>query len=186
MLAAKQNSITDFIACAEALIRMGYTSPAYLAAEGASAGGITVGVAIARRPDLFRAVLIGAGAVNALRLEQLPVGPNLIPEFGSVKDPEQFQALLAMDAYQQVRDGTPYPAVLLTDGFNDPRIQVWMPAKMTARLQAASTSGRPILFRVDFDAGHGPGSTRSQSDAKRADELAFLLWQLGVSSSPAP
>jgi prolyl oligopeptidase len=186
MLAAKQNTVTDFIACAEALIRLGYTSPAHLAAEGASAGGITVGVAITRRPDLFRAALIGAGAVNALRLERLPVGPNLIPEFGSVKDPDQFRALLAMDAYQQVRDGTPYPAVLLTDGFNDPRIQVWMPAKMTARLEAASTSGRPILFRVDFDAGHGAGSTRSQNDAKRADELAFLLWQLGAPSFQAP
>jgi prolyl oligopeptidase len=186
MLTAKQNTVTDFIACAEALIRMGYTSSEHLAAEGASAGGITVGVAITRRPELFRAALIGAGAVNALRLEQLPVGPNLIPEFGSVKNPEQFSALLAMDAYQQVRDGAPYPAVLLTDGFNDPRIQVWMPAKMTARLQAASTSGRPVLFRVDFDAGHGAGSTRSQNDAKRADELAFLLWQLGASSFQAP
>ncbi len=180
MLENKQNTVDDFIACAEALIELGYTSPDHLAAEGASAGGVTVGMAITRRPDLFRAALIGAGAVNALRFEQMPVGPNLIPEFGSVKNPTQFPALMDMDAYQHVKDGTPYPAVLLTDGFNDPRIKVWMPAKMTARLQAASSSGRPILFRVDFDAGHGVGSTRTQGDAKRADELAFLLWQLGA------
>ena len=84
-----------------------------------------------------------------------------------------------MDAFNHVRDGVAYPAVLLTGGADDPRVPVWEPAKMTARLQKASTSGRPVLLRIEFDAGHGIGSTRAQRDAEAADEQAFLLWQMG-------
>jgi len=76
-------------------------------------------------------------------------------------------------------DGTKYPAVLLTHGINDPRVEPWMSAKMTARLQAATTSGRPVLFRVDYDAGHGIGSTKEQHQRLLADEWAFLLRQMG-------
>lgn len=180
MIEAKQNTITDFIACAETLVRLGYTSTSRLAAQGSSGGGITVGGAITQKPDLFAAAVIEVGAVNALRFGQMPVGPNLIPEFGSVSNPAQFPALLKMDAFQQVRNGTRYPAVLLTGGFNDARVSIWMPAKMAARLQVATSSSKPVLLRVDFDAGHGMGSTASQGVAKRADELAFLLWQLGI------
>ena len=84
-----------------------------------------------------------------------------------------------MDAYQQVKDGIPYPAVLLTEGFNDPRILAWMPAKFAARLQAATSSRRPVLLRVEFDGGHAGDDSRSHAFNQRADELAFLLWQLG-------
>src|SRR4051812_21896420 len=109
-------------------------------------------------------------------------GPANIPEFGTVKEADGFKALFAMDAYQHVKPETPYPAVLLTTGVNDPRVAPWQAAKMTARLQAATTSGKPVLLRVDYDAGHGLGSTKSQRDSELADELAFLSWQLG---SPA-
>ena len=85
-----------------------------------------------------------------------------------------------MDAYQHVKPNTPYPAVLLTTGANDPRVAPWQAAKMTARLQASTSSGKPILLRVEYDAGHGIGSTKSQRDAEFADDLAFLFWQLGV------
>jgi prolyl oligopeptidase len=85
-----------------------------------------------------------------------------------------------MDAYQHVKANTPYPAVLLTTGVNDPRVAPWEAAKMTARLQAATSSGKPILLRVDYDAGHGMGSTKSQRDTEYADDIAFLFWQLGV------
>jgi prolyl oligopeptidase len=85
-----------------------------------------------------------------------------------------------MDAYQHVKPNTPYPAVLLTTGVNDPRVAPWQAAKMTARLQASTSSGKPVLLRVDYDAGHGLGSTKSQRDSEHADEVAFLLWQLGV------
>ena len=179
-IATKQNTITDFIACAEELVRRGYTTSARLDGMGTSGGGILIGGAITRRPDLFRAALIRVGLTNTLRMENTEGGPGNTPEFGTVKNPQQFPFILKMDAFHQVRDGTPYPAVLLTGGFNDPRVAVWIPAKMAARLQAATSSKRPVLFRVEFDAGHGMGSTRRQQDEEWADSLAFLLWQDGA------
>jgi prolyl oligopeptidase len=113
-------------------------------------------------------------------MEFTPNGPPNIAEFGSVTDPDGFKGLYAMDAYQHVKDGTAYPGVLLTAGINDPRVDPSQPAKMTARLQAATSSGKPVLLRVDYDAGHGMGSTRSQHDLEYADEMSFLLWQFGV------
>ncbi len=178
-IATKQNTITDFIACAETLIARHDTDRAHLAGEGTSAGGILIGGAITQRPDLFRAALIRVGATNTIREELTAGGPANIPEFGTVKDARQFPSMLAMDAYNHVRRGVAYPAVLLTGGADDPRVTVWIPAKMTAKLQAATASKRPVLFRVEFDAGHGIGSTRQQTDDERADEFAFLLWQFG-------
>ncbi len=179
-IASKQNTITDFIACAEELVRRGYTTSARLDGMGTSGGGILIGGAITRRPDLFRAALIRVGLTNVLRLENTENGPGNVPEFGTVKSSQQFPFMLKMDAFHQVHDSTHYPAVLLTGGFNDPRVPVWMPAKMAARLQAATSSRLPVLFRVEFDAGHGMGSTRQQQDREWADSLAFLLWQDGV------
>ena len=100
------------------------------------------------------------------------------PEWGAIADPAGYKALKMIDSYQSVKDGTAYPAVLLTTGVTDPRVAPFHPAKMTARLQAATTSGKPILLRVDYDAGHGIGSTRTQKDREAADTYAFLLWQL--------
>jgi len=180
MLATKQHTIDDFIACAQYLIEKKYTSPAHLAGEGTSAGGITIGGGITQRPDLFGAALIRVGDSNALRSELMESGPANVPEFGTVKTEEGFKALSAMDAYQHVKDSTPYPAVLLTTGANDPRVAPWQAGKMTARLQASTSSAKPILLRVDYDAGHGLGSTKTQRDEELADEEAFLFWQLGL------
>jgi prolyl oligopeptidase len=183
----KQHTIDDFIAGGEYLIDHKYTSAAHLAGEGTSAGGITIGRAITERPDLFGAALIRVGDTNAMRAETQASGPANIPEFGTVTEPDGFKALFAMDAYQHVKPNTPYPAVLLTTGVNDPRVAPWEAAKMTARLQAATSSGNPILLRVDYDAGHGIGSTKSQHDIELADELSFLFWQLGVTGyAPSP
>jgi prolyl oligopeptidase len=178
-LATKPHTWEDFIACGQYLIDHGYTSPTHLAGEGTSAGGITIGRAITARPDLFGAALIRVGSVNALRAELSPNGPPNVPEFGTFTTLDGFQALYAMDAYQHVQDGVKYPAVMVETGINDPRVASWEPAKMAARLQAATGSGKPVILRVDYDAGHGMGSTKSQGDALRADEYAFLLWQLG-------
>jgi len=175
----KQNTIGDMIACAEYLVKEKYTSPARLVAEGGSAGGITVGGALTQRPELFAAILDDVGDSDALRMENSPGGPANIPEFGSVKTEEGFKGLYVMDAYVHVKDGTPYPAVMLTTGVNDPRVDPWEAAKMTARLQAATSSGKPILLRVDFDAGHGFGSGKAQTNALLADEFSFALWQFG-------
>jgi prolyl oligopeptidase len=100
------------------------------------------------------------------------------PEWGVISDPNGYKALKSIDSYHSVKDGTPYPAVLLTTGVTDPRVAPFHLGKMTARLQVATTSGKPILLRVDFDAGHGIGSTRAQQDREAADTYAFLLWQL--------
>lgn len=176
----KQHTIDDFIACAQYLIKHKYTSPQKLAGEGTSAGGITIGGAITQRPDLFAAALDRVGDSDSLRSELMESGPANIPEFGTVKEPDGFKGLFAMDAYQHVKPNTPYPAVLLTTGVNDPRVAPWQAAKMTARLQASTSSGKPILLRVDYDAGHGLGSTKSQRDSEFADEVAFLFWQFGM------
>jgi prolyl oligopeptidase len=177
--ATKTNTILDFIACAEYLVANGFTSPKFLGGTGTSAGGILIGGALVRRPDLFAAAIPRVGVTNALRFEVSQGGPGNVHEFGTVAIKEEFEALVEMDAYHRVRNGTAYPAVLVTTGMNDPRVPVWQPAKFAARLQAASSSGKPVLLRVDYDAGHGLGSTRSQSAAQLADEWSFLLWQFG-------
>jgi prolyl oligopeptidase len=175
----KLNTVFDYIACAEYLIAGHYTAPRYLSGQGTSAGGILIGGAITWRPDLFAAAVDNVGMTDALRFELTPNGPSNTGEFGSVKTEQGFHGLYAMSAYAHVRDGTAYPAVLLHTGANDPRVEPWIIAKMAARLQAASSSGKPILLDVDYDAGHGIGSRREQSRRLWADEMAFALWQFG-------
>jgi prolyl oligopeptidase len=175
----KPNTYRDLIACAEYLIQQHYTDPSKLAIQGGSAGGITVGMALAERPELFRVVLSDVGDSNALRAEYETDGDANALEYGSAKTEAGFKALYAVDAFLHIKDGTPYPATMLTTGINDPRVAPWQPGKMAARLQAANSSGRPIVLRVDYDAGHGMGSTRAQRDELLADQLAFMLWQMG-------
>ena len=179
-LATKPNTWRDFIACAEFLVKQGYTSPAHLAGTGTSAGGILIGRAITERPDLFRAAVPQVGAVNALRTEHEPGGPANIPEFGTTADSAGFLALKEMDALIHLKRGTRYPATLFTAGIFDSRVEPWQPGKMVAAMQAQGNDQRPVLFRVDFDAGHGMGLTKSQRSAQLADVYGFLLWQLGA------
>jgi len=170
----KPNSWLDFIACAQYLIDKRFTSPAHLAAQGASAGGILVGRAITERPELFCAAIINFGAMDMLRIDTTANGGPNIQEFGTTKNEEGFKALYEMSPLQHVKDGTPYPAVLLTTGMNDPRVNAWQPGKMAARLQAATTSGKPVLLYVDFEAGHGGGSESSYQQ-ESANEWGFVL-----------
>ena len=180
MITTKPHTWQDFVACGKWLIAHKYTSPAHLAGEGTSAGGITIGRAITTQPHLFAAALDVVGASNAFRMEFSPNGPPNIPEFGTVTNEVGFKALYAMDAYEHVVPGTAYPAVMLVTGYNDPRVASWELAKFTARLQKATTSGRPILLRVDYDAGHGfLAASRKQSEELLTDEYSFLLWQCG-------
>jgi prolyl oligopeptidase len=180
-LLTKQNTWKDFIACAEYLIEQKYTSTARLAIEGGSAGGITVGRSITERPDLFAVAIDAVPMSDVVRAEFTPNGPPNIPEFGTVKQADGFKALYAMSAYHHIKDQTPYPAVMITTGFNDPRVISWQPGKMAARLQAATSSVKPVLLRVDYDAGHGIGSTKTQREQEMADEMSFALWQFGIS-----
>jgi prolyl oligopeptidase len=176
---SKQNTWKDFIACAEYLVKQGYTTPAKLAINGGSAGGILVGRAMTERPDLFAVAVPEVGVLDSLRWENSANGVLNIPEFGTVADHKQFDSLLEMDAYHHVVDGVKYPATLLLTGINDPRVAPWMSFKMAARLQAATASGKPVLLRVDYAAGHGIGSTRSQREEQIADIYSFMLWQFG-------
>jgi prolyl oligopeptidase len=175
----KPNTWRDLIAVSEDLVAAKYTAPAHLAIGGRSAGGIPMGRAMEERPDLFAAVVSGVGWHNPLRYVAEQNGYAEEPEWGAIADPAGFKALKSIDSYQQVVDGTKYPAVLLTTGVTDPRVAPFHPAKMAARLQTATASGKPVLLRVDFDAGHGMGSTRAQQDAEAADTYAFILSQTG-------
>jgi prolyl oligopeptidase len=175
----KENGVDDFIACAEHLIGKRYTTSGRLTATGISAGGILVGGAITKRPDLFKAAILRVPVVNLLRNEVTPAGPRNTVEYGSVKSAGEFRNLLASDPYYRVRDEATYPAVLLTAGLHDVRVAVWQPAKFAARLQAGRHA-RPTLLRVDFDAGHSRGSTQTQREEEFADIYAFALWQSGL------
>ncbi|MFI5229076.1 MAG: prolyl oligopeptidase family serine peptidase [Gemmatimonadales bacterium] len=176
--ATKPNTWKDFIACAEYLIAHRYTSASHLIGSSRSAGGILIGRAIEERPDLFAAAIAVSPATDMLRFETTAGGPHNVLEFGSVKTEPGFKALLAMSPYANVKDGVKYPAVLITAGINDNRLPAWLPAKLAARLQAATASGKPVLLRVDYDAGHGLiDATRGQVVVALADEVSFILWQ---------
>jgi prolyl oligopeptidase len=177
--ATKPNTWRDFIACAEYLIARGYTSPAHLAGEGGSAGGILIGRAIEERPDLFAAAVADVPLSDAVRSETTPNGGPNIAEFGSTKTEAGFRALYAMSPYANVKDGVKYPAVLLTTGINDPRVDPWQPAKLAARLQAATASGKPVFLRVDYTGGHGVASSYEQALEEAIDKWSFVLWQTG-------
>ena len=179
MKADKPNTWKDAIASAEYLVSKGYTSAKRIAINGGSAGGILVGMTMTERPDLFAAGIPEVGLMNPLRGEETPNGPVNVPEFGSVSVAEECRALLAMDPYLNIRDGVDYPAALITAGLNDPRVAPWQPAKFAARLQEATASPQPVLFLVNFKAGHGIGNTKTLAFEELADVLSFGLWQTG-------
>jgi prolyl oligopeptidase len=175
----KMNGIHDFEACGQYLVDHKLTSPAHLAARGGSAGGILIGRAITDRPDLFVAANIAVGVVNPTRILVAENGANQKFELGDPETESGFKALWEMDAYQHVSPNTEYPAVMFTVGLNDKRVAPWMTGKMAARMQALSTSGRPVVVRIDADAGHGIGSTRDQFYAELADVYSFILEAAG-------
>jgi prolyl oligopeptidase len=177
----KPNSWRDFIACAQYLIEKKYTSRSQLSGHGESAAGPMIGPALTERPDLFGVMIIDVGVLDTVRFETTANGETNVPEFGSTKTEEGFKALYAMSAYDHVLDKAPYPAILLTTGMNDPRVDPWVSAKMAARLEAATTSGRPVLLRVDYQGGHGAYDSQTQFHELVADEMSFMLWQSGAS-----
>ena len=179
-LTRKQDVFDDFIACAQHLIERKYTAPAHLAAIGGSNGGLLMGAAFTQRPDLFRAVVSYVGIYDMLRVELDPNGAFNVTEFGTVKDPDQFKAVYAYSPYHHVKDGTSYPAILFPTGENDHRVNPMQSRKMTARLQAATSSGYSILLRTSSNAGHGIGTAVDEQIEEDADVLSFLFDQLGI------
>lgn len=179
-LTRKQNVFDDFAAAARALIDAGYTRPERLAIMGGSNGGLLMGATITQHPELVRAVVSFVGIYDMLRVELTANGAFNVTEFGTVKDAEQFRALYAYSPYHHVTDRTAYPAVLMITGENDPRVDPWHSRKMTARLQVATGSGRPILLRTDATSGHGAGKALRAVIEEATDYTAFLVHELGV------
>jgi prolyl oligopeptidase len=181
-LTRKQNVFDDFIASAEYLIKHRYTNPEKLAVQGGSNGGLLMGAFLTQRPDLAGAVVSRVGIYDMLRVELDSNGQFNVTEFGSVKEPAQFKALYGYSPYHHVRAGVEYPAVLLTTGENDGRVNPAQSRKMTAHLQALSSSDA-ILFRSTAGAGHGIGSSLNERIAEEADILSFLFDHLGIDAS---
>lgn len=179
-LTHKQNVFDDFAACAQYLVDHHYTSPARLAAEGGSNGGLLMGAMITQHPNLFRAVLTYVGIYDMLRTELDPNGTFNITEYGTVKNPDQFRALYAYSPYQHVEPGTKYPAVLLITGDNDHRVNPAHSRKMTAALQADTASGYPVFLLTNANAGHGVSTNVNEALLEQADAQAFLFQELGM------
>ncbi|MGQ0385260.1 MAG: prolyl oligopeptidase family serine peptidase [Gammaproteobacteria bacterium] len=179
--ATKANTWKDFNACAEYLIKEKYTSPARLAGLGGSAGGILISNAMIERPELYAVMMPQVGVNDSVAAALYdPNGPVNWPEFGDPNTEAGFKSLVGMSAYQKVKDGTVFPAVMLPHGYNDPRVAVWHSAKMAARLQRATSSGKPVLLNIDYETGHGIGSAQSAVNNQRTDLIVFMLWQFGV------
>lgn len=172
---SKPNTWKDLNSTAEWLIENGYTSPTHLSCMGGSAGGILVGRAVTERPDLWACAVPQVGCLTVVRQEFSPNGPINVPEFGSVKNINEFFALMEMDALLHVQDGVKYPAMLITTGWNDPRVMSWQPAKFAAAVQKSSASGKPALLHVDYSGGHGDSPDKFATLRKMAQQLAFIL-----------
>jgi prolyl oligopeptidase len=179
--ALKPNSMRDFYACAEQLVARGYGRRDRLSAWSRSGGGILIGRAITERPELFGSAVIGVGWLQVVRYLHEPNGPGQEGALGArPDDPAGFRALLAMDAYHNVREGVAYPPVLLTHGLRDNRVAPWQSGKFGARLAA---TGNPVWLRIEPEAGHGLGSTRAQLQEELADSLAFALNPPGMGAT---
>jgi prolyl oligopeptidase len=178
-LTKKQNVFDDFTACARYLIEQRYTQPSRLGILGGSNGGLLMGAALTQHPELYRAVVSMAGIYDMLRLELSPNGVFNTTEYGTVKEADQFRALYAYSPYQHVKNGTQYPAILLTEGANDARVDPMQSRKMAARLQASGTR-QPVLLRISGRAGHGIGSSADERVALWTGIDAFLLRELSA------
>jgi prolyl oligopeptidase len=180
MLDRKQNVFDDFIAAAEFLAKEKVTRPERLAIYGGSNGGLLTGATLTQRPDLFKAVVCSVPLLDMLRYQNYQIARLWIPEYGSAESPEQFKFLYAYSPYHHVKKGTAYPAVLFTTAESDTRVDPMHARKMTALLQARTSSERPILLRTETRAGHGIGKPLSKQIDESADVYGFFLWQLGL------
>lgn len=184
MLDKKQNVFDDFIGAAEWLIKNNYTNPSRLAIQGGSNGGLLVGAALTQRPELYQAVLCEFPDLDMIGYYRFKNNnPPALLEYGNASDPAQFKFLYAYSPYQKVKPDTKYPAVLFVTGDADTRVPPLQARKMTARLQAATSSGKPVLLLYDTKAGHAGGRAMGKIIEDMSLEIAFLFWQLGVDQS---
>jgi prolyl oligopeptidase len=178
MVFKKQNVFDDFIAAAETLIKLGYTTPKRLAIRGGSNGGLLVGAAMTQRPELFGACLPAVGVMDMLRFHQFTIGWAWVGEFGSSDDPKQFQNLMTYSPLHRLVPGTCYPATLITTADRDDRVVPAHSFKFAAALQHAQSCDHPVLIRIETRAGHGAGTPVSKSIDEYADLWSFLVANL--------
>ena len=183
MFEKKQNVFDDWFAAAEYLIANKYTSPQHFAIRGRSNGGLLMGASITQRPELFSAVWCGYPLLDMLRYQKFKVGYYWTTEYGSADNEKQFPYLLKYSPYQNVKPRADYPAVMFFTGDNDTRVDPLHARKMTALLQSASTSGRPVLLHYSVSGGHSAGVSVDQEIQDDADELTFLWTESGQSTS---
>lgn len=180
----KPNTFTDFIACAERLVELGYTSPARLAIRGRSAGGLLIGAVLNMRPDLFGCAVAQVPFVDALTTmldDKLPLTVNEYEEWGNPAEPDFYRRIKEYSPYDNVHPAD-YPALLVTAGLNDPRVSYWEPAKWVARLREMNRSGRPVLLKTEMASGHSGPSGRYESWREEAYVTAFVLTELDAAS----
>ena len=175
----KKNTFTDFIAAAEHLIDRNYARAGNIVAQGGSAGGLLMGAVTNMRPDLWAGV-IGqvpfVDVINTMSDTSLPLTPPEWPEWGNpIEDPEAYDYMMSYSPYDNVQ-AKAYPAVLATGGLSDPRVTYWEPEKWVARLRPATTSGKPVLLKINMEAGHGGASGRFDYLKEVAHDYAFAVW----------
>jgi oligopeptidase B len=181
-LGRKMNSFTDFVACAQALVEQGWTTPGQLIAEGGSAGGLLVAAAANLRPDLFRAVVASVpfvDVINTMLDETLPLTVGEFLEWGNPKLEADYRTMRAYSPYDNLR-AADYPAFYLRAGLNDSQVPYWEAAKFAQKLRALRTNDAPVLLHVNLDAGHGGASGRYDALRERAEILAFMLAAWGL------
>lgn len=182
-LAARENTFNDFVDVARGLIERGLTAEGRISASGGSAGGELMGAVINQAPELFGAVVAHVPFVDVLSTmldESLPLTPGEWPEWGNpVESREVFEHIRGYSPYDQVR-AQAYPPMLVTAGLNDPRVTYWEPAKWVARLRELKTDENLLLLKTNMGAGHGGKTGRWESLRETAEEVAFILWQLGI------
>jgi oligopeptidase B len=182
-MATKMNTFTDFIACAETLIKLGWTTPGKLVIEGGSAGGLLMGAVTNMRPDLFKAVVAHVpfvDVINTMLDETLPLTVGEFEEWGNPKKKGDYDTMIRYSPYDNVAKKN-YPAMLVMTSYNDSQVMYWEPAKWVARLRANKTDHNPLLLRVNMEpAGHGGQSGRYRRIREHALSTAFELSQLGI------
>ncbi|HNO80347.1 MAG TPA: prolyl oligopeptidase family serine peptidase [Phycisphaerae bacterium] len=174
----KQNVFDDFIAAGEWLIANGYTKSEKLAIYGGSNGGLLVGACITQRPDLFGAAIPAVGVMDMLRFKDFTIGWAWMSDYGSVDNKDEFEALYAYSPLHNIKEGTSYPATLITTGDHDDRVVPAHSFKFAATIQAAQAGEAPTLIRIETRAGHGAGKPTTMRIEESADKLAFLCREL--------
>jgi oligopeptidase B len=181
----KMTSFTDFVDCADALVRLKYTSPDRLIIQGGSAGGLLVGAAANMRPDLFKAVVAQVpflDVVNTMLDPSLPLTTGEYLEWGNPADPAVREYMLRYSPYENIR-AQAYPAILVHVSLNDSQVPFWEGAKFVARLRDLKTDQNPALLKTNLGAGHGGASGRYDALRETAFTYAFILWQMGRASA---